>query len=100
MPHPGVLGEDHGAGGPRGIIGDVTDIDEGSSVQTATGWLSREDLDKIACWIDLLVPFCGDYTEAAAWSEAETKKYERFLKKRRDMEELERRNIAKMLGAK
>ena len=33
--------------------------------------LSREEIDKIACWIDLLVPFCGDYLEANAWSEAE-----------------------------
>jgi len=23
--------------------------------------LSREELDKISCWIDLLVPYCGDY---------------------------------------
>ena len=26
--------------------------------------LSREELDKIATWIDLGVPFCGDYFEA------------------------------------
>jgi len=33
--------------------------------------LSREEMDRIACWIDLQVPFCGDYLEANAWSEAE-----------------------------
>ena len=24
---------------------------------------------KLACWIDLLVPYCGDYREANAWSQ-------------------------------
>jgi hypothetical protein len=55
--------------------------------------LSREETDKVACWIDLLVPFCGDYFEANAWSDEETEKYARFLAKRKRMEELERRNI-------
>jgi hypothetical protein len=44
--------------------------------------LSREELEKIACWIDLLVPFCGDYTEANAWTDAEKAKYEHFRDKR------------------
>ena len=35
--------------------------------------LSREELDKLACWIDLLVPYCGDYREANAWTEEEMK---------------------------
>ena len=30
--------------------------------------LSREELDKIACWMDLLVPYCGNYREANAWT--------------------------------
>jgi hypothetical protein len=55
--------------------------------------LSREEADKIACWIDLLVPFCGDYLEANAWSEAELQKYSHFLDKRKRMEEIERQNI-------
>ena len=60
--------------------------------------LSAEELDKIACWIDLLVPFCGDYREAHAWSEEEIRKYEHFLEKRKDMEVLERSNIAALLA--
>ncbi len=28
--------------------------------------LSQREMDKIACWIDLLVPYCGDYIEANA----------------------------------
>jgi len=55
--------------------------------------LSREELQKIACWIDLLVPYCGDYLEANAWSEEELKKYEHFAVKRLRMEEIEQDNI-------
>ena len=60
--------------------------------------LSREELEKIACWIDLLVPFCGDYTEAHAWSPDEVEHYQQFLAKRRRMEALERRNIEELLA--
>ncbi len=61
--------------------------------------LSREELDKIACWIDLLVPYCGDYTEAAAWSPTEFAKYDRYLQKRRQMQEMERAGIEALLTA-
>ena len=60
--------------------------------------LSREELDKIACWIDLLVPYCGDYREANAWTEEEMKKHERYAEKRRQMEEVEQQNIDALLG--
>jgi hypothetical protein len=60
--------------------------------------LSREDLDKLACWVDLLVPYCGDYAEASAWDPEEQQKYRRFLDKRREMEHLERRNIEALLA--
>lgn len=55
--------------------------------------LTREELDKIACWIDLAVPYCGDYTEANAWSAAERRHYERLLAKRRAQEEAEKQAI-------
>lgn len=45
--------------------------------------LTKEEKDKIACWIDLLVPFCGDYTENNAWSEREQETFQRFMEKRR-----------------
>jgi hypothetical protein len=38
--------------------------------------LNKEEMDKIACWIDLQVPFCGDYLEANAWTEDEAKKWQ------------------------
>jgi hypothetical protein len=62
--------------------------------------LSREELEKIACWLDLLVPYCGDYREANAWTEEEMKKHERYAEKRRQMEEVEQQNIDAMLGNK
>jgi hypothetical protein len=55
--------------------------------------LSREELEKLACWIDLLVPFCGDYTEANAWSADEARFYQRFVEKREAMLDLELENI-------
>jgi hypothetical protein len=60
--------------------------------------LSRAELETLACWIDLLVPYCGDYTEAHAWSEDELQKYQRYLDKRRRMEALERRNIEELIA--
>jgi hypothetical protein len=36
--------------------------------------LSQEEKDKVVCWIDLCVPFCGSYMEANAWDK-ETGRY-------------------------
>ena len=55
--------------------------------------LSREELAKIACWIDLLVPYCGEFREDHAWSAKDLARYNRFLAKRRAMESTERANI-------
>ncbi|UCF15081.1 MAG: hypothetical protein JSW59_16855, partial [Phycisphaerales bacterium] len=62
--------------------------------------LSWEEMDKIACWIDLVVPFCGDYREANAWSVEEVRKYEHFLAKRKRMEQTEKNNIKAFIAAK
>jgi hypothetical protein len=48
--------------------------------------LSREEMEKLACWIDLGVPFCGDYLQANAWTEAEQARYAHFLAKRQAAE--------------
>ncbi len=55
--------------------------------------LSQKELRTIACWIDLLVPFCGDYNEANCWTDGEKKKYRRFLEKRKKLEEEDLQNI-------
>ncbi len=57
--------------------------------------LTAAELREIACWIDLAVPFCGDYIEANCWTPEETDKYLRFLAKRLAMEEVERRGRMK-----
>lgn len=44
--------------------------------------LSRQELDILAAWIDLGVPFCGDYVEANTWTDAEKAKYQRYWDKR------------------
>jgi len=62
--------------------------------------LSTEDLEKIAAWIDLYVPYCGDYTEANAWSDDEVKKYNHFMEKRKMMEEQTQRNIDEFIKNK
>jgi hypothetical protein len=51
--------------------------------------LAREELDKIAAWIDLLVPAYGDYKEGNLWDEQELQKYAYYETKRRDMHELD-----------
>ncbi len=58
--------------------------------------LSAEELEKFACWIDLLVPFCGDYREAAAWTDVESAKYAHYLAKRQIMQAMERENVREL----
>jgi hypothetical protein len=44
--------------------------------------LDRSEMDRLCAWIDLGVPFCGDYAEANCWTEEESARYARFLRKR------------------
>ena len=61
--------------------------------------LSREEREKLACWIDLVVPYCGDYREANAWFPFESARYDYFLSKRKKMEAVEARNRHEMVAA-
>ncbi len=61
--------------------------------------LSRDELDRIACWIDLLVPYCGDYREANAWSPAEVAFYDKFAAKRQRFESQEQANLRALIAA-
>ena len=60
--------------------------------------LSREEMDKIACWIDLLVPYCGDYMEGNCWNEDELKKYLHYQAKRDVMAATEADNIRRLIS--
>jgi hypothetical protein len=50
--------------------------------------LSRQEIEVFACWIDLAVPFCGDYWEANCWTPEEKKWYQRQEEKRKKLSEL------------
>ena len=57
--------------------------------------LAPEELDVIACWIDLLVPAFGDYTEGLSGEGLAF--YTKFLEKREAWRRQEAENIGEML---
>lgn len=59
--------------------------------------LSQEELAKIAAWIDLGVPYCGDYLEAKAWNKGDLDKYMRYQRKREQLAEEERLNLEALI---
>lgn len=59
--------------------------------------LTAEELEKIAAWIDLGVPFCGDYEEAHAWSAEELRKYRHYSEKRKRLAAEEQAQLAPLL---
>ena len=61
--------------------------------------LSREELEKLACWIDLFVPYCGDYTESNLWSAQELEKFRHYDDKRQRMDELDRAALRELQPA-
>jgi len=63
-------------------------------------YCSIKEIEMLACWIDLLVPYCGDYTEANAWTKEELSKYNHFMSKRKYMEEIENKNIEELITSK
>ncbi len=54
--------------------------------------LSKPELDRFIVWIDLLVPYVGEYTEAM--NEEHVPQYRHFLDKRRRWQAEEERNLA------
>ncbi|MCX5672360.1 MAG: hypothetical protein NTU94_13675, partial [Planctomycetota bacterium] len=57
--------------------------------------LAPDEMERLACWIDLLVPCFGDYMEGLDTKGRTT--YQHFLDKRRRWEEEEAKNIAAYL---
>ncbi len=51
--------------------------------------LTQEELDKLAAWIDLYVPYCGDYYEANAWSKEDKEFYHYYETKNKSNEKVE-----------
>ncbi|MDO4583547.1 MAG: hypothetical protein Q4D62_05530 [Planctomycetia bacterium] len=45
--------------------------------------LTENEKRRVACWMDLGIPFCGSYTEANLWTEEDKKRYQYEMDKRR-----------------
>jgi hypothetical protein len=60
--------------------------------------LSSEELDKLCAWIDLNIPYCGEYDEANAWSEKEKSLYSTRMTERHRNEAIDQRNIKSMIA--
>ena len=48
--------------------------------------MTGKELEVFSAWMDLGVPFCGDYIEANAWTDAEKATYQRYFEKRKRLE--------------
>jgi hypothetical protein len=59
--------------------------------------LTQEEMDKISCWIDLVLPHSGDWTEGMTPEDKEI--YVNVYEKRRSWEEQEARNIQEYIEA-
>jgi hypothetical protein len=59
--------------------------------------LSPREMEVLACWIDLAVPYCGSYTEANIWNDDQRAEYAYYLDKRTQMEVIEKQNIEKLI---
>ena len=59
--------------------------------------LTEEERHKLYAWIDLLVPFSGDYREGHAWSDDEMAFYDYYENKRHAQHAEEAQNIAAYL---
>jgi poly(3-hydroxybutyrate) depolymerase len=57
--------------------------------------LDREEMDKLALWIDLLVPYAGDYTEAM--NPEVLPRYLHFVQKRQRWQAEEAGNIQSLI---
>ncbi|VGO12825.1 hypothetical protein PDESU_01379 [Pontiella desulfatans] len=61
--------------------------------------LSQDEIEIVCAWIDLNVPFIGDYDEMTTWDAALQTKYDDKLQKRIDMEAIEQANIEAFIQA-
>lgn len=60
--------------------------------------VSENERRTFACWLDLLVPFCGSYTQHNTWTDAEKAEYGYFQEKRRVYAAAELESLRHSLG--
>ncbi len=61
--------------------------------------IDENALRTLALWIDLLVPYCGDYTEENCWTLDEYAKYAYYLNKRAINDRISADNVKKLARA-
>lgn len=59
--------------------------------------VSENEKRTFACWLDLLVPFCGSYTQHNTWTSAEKAEYAYYQEKRRAYAEAELESLRRSL---
>ena len=59
--------------------------------------LTQEEWDKICAWIDLNIPFAGEYDESNIWSDTEKAFYRARVNERARNEAIEARNIRELI---
>ncbi len=61
--------------------------------------IDANSLHMLALWMDLLVPYCGDYEEENNWTEDEYAKYWYYTIKRKNIEGIVEENVQKLILA-
>lgn len=62
--------------------------------------LTSREYESFAAWMDLLVPFCGEYREGNAWTKSQMAYYDYYKGKRRVGEKEQQANILAYLSGK
>ncbi len=62
--------------------------------------LTPDAVARLAMWVDLGVPFCGDYTEANAWNEKEWAKYKQYKAKRDRADDEDQATLKRLVSVK
>ena len=60
--------------------------------------VSENEKRTFACWLDLLIPFCGSYTQHNTWTDAEKAEYSYFQEKRRAYAAIELESLRRSSG--
>ncbi|MBQ9813914.1 MAG: hypothetical protein IJM54_11465 [Thermoguttaceae bacterium] len=61
--------------------------------------IDKDSLRLLAMWMDLLVPYCGDYTEENNWTPEENAHYVYYLTKRANSERIVAQNVGMLVQA-
>lgn len=59
--------------------------------------LSTEEMDKLRAWIDLNIPYCGEYDDDNIWNQRDQKLFRQRMDERLRNEKIEDRNIREFI---